>query len=544
MNKEQPAQHFELAREVIGQQQCRMYFAMEESRIHAASTSVGSGKTRAAIEYMLSEEKASRNFIYVAPTINLVEQTTKNLKDKLNKMNISTKNVNLIHSQRTSHEETATATALNTLNDSESNIGAIVILTTTTLLTVLPMISRKEDWHVVLDEAFSPLSFVEYQLGKEDRDKGREYFESLFKVEANDYNSIRPADRKSKLVQSVASGDWVEAGTKYQGMQKLAQNVLNSALRVELASKHQDRYLFATWVTPDYFDEFAEVVFLSALFEQSILYHLWQSMYDVEFKPHRYFDVAIERNVHQSQGSNISIGHLLHEDDYASKYNLQRNHKTGKPYETKVGARVVDNMMETVSAYFKGKEYLVQVNKWTGYHTNLIHTLPKRAEVIPTISHGLNKYAEQTAIAALAVTNPEPYQMKWLQKRTQLTEEAIYRAYRIHTVYQACGRTAIRDGNNDKPVVFLTVGKADAQFLHQLFDRSAWLGQVGSLPKYRKEKPKLSDNVDYLKLRQLYKRLKAKESRGTIDEMGIHQLNETRIRISSLNVTAVLNRPY
>lgn len=535
MNSNQTSQHSELAREVIGQQQGRMYFAMEESRIHAASTSVGSGKTKASIEYMLSADKASRNFIYVAPTINLVEQTTKNLKDKLTENNISTKNVNLIHSQRTSHEETATASALNKLNDTESNIGAVVILTTTTFLTVLPMITRKEDWHVVLDEAFSPLSFVEYQLGKEDRDKGREYFESLFKVEANDYNNIRPADRKYKLVQSVASGDWVEAGTKYQGMQKLSQSVLNSALRVELASKHKDRYLFATWVTPDYFEDFAEVVFLSALFEQSILYHLWQSMYDIEFKSHRFFEVAIERNVHQSQGMNVSIGHLLHEDDFASKYNLQRNHKTGEPYETEVGNRVIDKMMDTVSMYFTGKKYLVQVNKWTGYHTNLKHTLSKLTEVIPTISHGLNKYADQTAIAALAVTNPESYQMKWLQKRTQLTEEAIYRAYRIHTVYQACGRTAIRDGDNKKPVVFLTVGKADAQFLHQLFEGSTWLGQIGSLPKYRKDKLKLIDNPEYIKQRRIYKRLKAKESRGTLDEVGIHQLNEARLRMSTLN---------
>lgn len=51
--------------------------------LYAVSTSVGSGKTRAAIEYIASPEVSAQNFIYVAPTIRLVNQTADNLRKRL-----------------------------------------------------------------------------------------------------------------------------------------------------------------------------------------------------------------------------------------------------------------------------------------------------------------------------------------------------------------------------------------------------------------------------------------------------------------------------
>lgn len=508
-----------LAQEVIGQQMGDMYFSPDKSRFYAASTSVGSGKTRAAIEYMFCAERVLRNFIYVAPTIKLAEQTTQDLINRLSKYDMNIRNVNLIHSQRASNKESASAAALHSINDSLPTIGAIVVLTTTTFLTILPLIQRKDCWHLLSDEAFSPLSFIDYELGKTDREKGREYFDSLFKIEADDNDRVVPATGKYSLVQSVASGDWGQAGTKYQGMQKLAQQVLNNALRVELAKKQQDKYIFASWVTPEYFKEFSEVVFLAALFEQSILYHLWRSMYGIDFGAHRYFKKAIERNVHVSQGELVSVGHILHEDSNASKYNLQRNYETGDPCETKVGRRVIDRAIEYVSQFFSGEKYLLQVNKWTGYTRNTKHEALGDATIIPTYSHGMNAYSEYHAVAALAVTNPTPVQKEWIKKRVALSDKDIYAAFRIHTVYQACGRAAVRDGDNDKPVIFITAGREDAWFLHQLFEGSDWFGQIGDMRKLGKGSCRLADNPAYKMLRKEYKKLKAKEGRRGLNEI-------------------------
>lgn len=59
-------------------------------------------------------------------------------------------------------------------------------------------------------------------------------------------------------------------------------------------------------------------------------------------------------------------------------------------------------------------------------------------------------------------------------------------AYRIHTTYQAVGRSSIRKAmsSNGKKVL-ITAGYLDAWMLHQLFEGSQWLGQVGDMPSLR-----------------------------------------------------------
>lgn len=534
MNKEQPAQNLELAQQVIGSQQGNMYFTEDYHPFHATSTSIGSGKTRVGIDYMLCAENASRNFIYVAPTKGLVNQTKANLVDRLKEHKLSTRNVNLIHTDTIRSDERASSVAINTINDTLPNIGAVMIITTITFLTILPMIKGKENWHVILDEAFSPLEFVEYQLGKLNRDKGREYFNSLFQVMENDNDNVLPSKGKHSLVQSVASGDWEEAGTHYEGMHKLAQCVLNDSLRVELAGRHDNKFVFASYVTPEYFSQFTEVIFMAALFEQSILYQLWKGMFDIEFREHEYFNKTITHNVHETQGKLVSIGYLLNEADNTSKHSFERNYKTGEVKEKELGKRVIDKMILTACKYFKDTPFLLQVNKWTGYKDRLQHKLTKEAKVIPTVAHGLNKFTGYHAIAALASTNPQSHEKAWVKQRTGLTDDEVYRAYRIHTIYQACGRTAIRDWTNDKPVVFLVASHDDAMFLHQLFNGSTWLGQIGDLPRYSPKLVKVSDNPEYQALRREQKRLREKVRRMKATDAEKDKLKEITSKIDLL----------
>ncbi len=228
----------------------RLFF-LPEHTYYSASTSVGSGKTLAAIDYMLSADKSLKNFLYVAPTIKLVEQTTKGLKEALQQTNRTTRNVNLIHSINTSEKQSASQVAINTLNDSTPNTGVIVILTTTTFLNIFPLIKQKKEWSVLMDEAFSPVEFVKFKLGKREeiKSQNRQYFSSLFEVNHSDNKSITPTKDNTNLVRDIANNNWDEVGSMFKGMQPLAQAVTNNALRVELTEMRKDRYTFATWVT-------------------------------------------------------------------------------------------------------------------------------------------------------------------------------------------------------------------------------------------------------------------------------------------------------
>jgi len=542
--------HLTLGQDVLREQEqshtARLYF-LPDYNYYAASTSVGSGKTLAAIKYMQSADLALKNFLYIAPTIKLVNQTTQGLEKAMEKDNRSTRNVNLIHSITISSEQSASQVAINTINETTPNTGAIVILTTTTFLNILPRIKQKKEWSVVMDEAFSPVDFVKFKLGSRDeiKSQNRQYFSNLFQIDDSDNKSVTPTKGQRNLVREIANNNWDEVGSMYKGMQPLAQAVNNSALRVELTDMRKDRYTFATWVTPEHFKDFRECIFLAALFEESILYHLWRQEYKTTFQPHRFFDEVIELNIHKSQGHLVSIGHLLHADDKASRYNIESNYNTGKPKEQE-GLRVINKIVETAQTYFTGKPMLLQLNNRKGYRGRL--KTPDNVTVIPCMSQGLNEYQDHKAIAALAVTNPEPHMLKWLKERTQLSEDVLYRAFRIHNVYQACGRTAIRDWNNKERVTFLVVGREDALFLHKLFQGSTWLGQVGNMPSlkrlrrgHKQKKETIAEDVEYKSWRNKRDAIKRRIRNDKATENDPLELEKIEAEINSIK-TAYANK--
>jgi len=538
-----PSNHLTLGQDVLREQEqnhtARLYF-LTDYNYYTASTSVGSGKTLAAIKYMQSADLELKNFLYIAPTIRLVDQTTKGLKEAMKQNNRSTRNVNLIHSITISSEQSAAQAAINTLNEATPNTGAIVILTTTTFLNILPRIKQKKEWSVVMDEAFSPVDFVKFKLGSRDeiKSQNRQYFSNLFQIDDSDNKSVTPTNGKHNLVKEIANNNWDEVGSMYKGMESLAKAVTNSALKVELTEMRKDRYTFATWVTPEHFKDFRECIFLAALFEETILYHLWSQEYKTTFQPHRFFDEVIERNIHKSQGHLVSIGHLLHPDDKSSRYNIESNYKTGKPREQE-GLRVINKIVETAQTYFTGKPMLLQLNNRKGYGSR--HKTPDNVTVIPCMSQGLNEYQDHMAIAALAVTNPEPHMLKWLKERTQLPEDVLYRAFRIHSVYQACGRTAIRNWNNKERVTFLVLGKEDALFLHKLFQGSTWLGQVGNMPslrllrrRHKHKKETVTGDKEYKSLRHKRDAIKRRVRKDKASEDDLRRLEKIEVEINSI----------
>ena len=87
-------------------------------------------------------------------------------------------------------------------------------------------------------------------------------------------------------------------------------------------------------------------------------------------------------------------------------------------------------------------------------------------------------------IATLAVTNPKPQNAEWIARRTGMTKAQANYSHRIHTNYQAVGRTSIRNKERERrPKRFLYVARKDAWEAHEnQFIGSKWLGQVGELP--------------------------------------------------------------
>lgn len=464
----------------------------------ALSAPVGSGKTRAAVEYIASPAMRDQNVVYVAPTVRLLEQTAANLRARL-ALDDEEDRVSVVHSMSNNRCGTpARVEALRLLNEVEGEEGQVLILTTTTFLAVLADITTAHHWRVILDEAFSPVTFNEYQPGSESG-LGWRYLFDVFTVLPDEGHRMVPREGCRGLVGDIAGGRWRKVGDMYQGLRGLAESVANPAMRVEVVLTEGIRSMLAgeevpdsisqamvlntaSYVAPEHFRGFREVLFLSALFEQTTLYQLWTRTLGVTFARHPSFPETMLRDTHGEQGPYVQVGHLLHPNDNASIYNLSRNSTTGQPAETEGGMRVIDAVVSTAADYFGDRPFLLQSNERYGY-TDGAKAMPKGATTIPVLSHGLDRYQTFDNVVALAVTNPNPMQLEWVASRTGLPKPEVSQAFRIHTCYQAIGRSSIRAGTTT-PKVFLTAGVSDARFLHDLFPGSTWLGQAGALPSF------------------------------------------------------------
>lgn len=468
--------------------------------LYAVSASVGSGKTRAAVEYMARPDCSTQDFVYVAPTIKLLNQTAHQLRTALQKQD-AIRNVHLIHSESRDDESASAAReALDVINEKPTGLGRVVFLTTKTFLRILSHIGDPSRWALILDEAFAPVTFITYHLGPRP-EEGLEYFREMFRIDTDDNHRVVPRLGQGALVQEIASGNLEQCGQKHQGQSSLAQEVSNPAMRCELVVTPSTRCVvdlaaglpmadpvakltcselrFASYLTPEYFGAFREVVFLSALFDHTVLHHLWTRGFGVRFIEHPWFVAGRLRDVHVEQGPMIAVGHLLHRNDRASKHNLLSNRQTGKPREKSRGDRVLDTLVQTAAEFFKGSPFLLQTNNGAGYGPGGA-SVPHNAVAIPVVSHGLNNFMDTDNVVALAVTNPNPQEQEWVQSRTGLTKDEVLKAHRIHTVYQAIGRSSIRSIERASArKVFLVAGCDDAMLLHRLFRGSTWIGQVG-----------------------------------------------------------------
>lgn len=474
-------------------------------RARALSAPVGSGKTRAAIAWIANPLNASRNVIYVAPTTALVDQTAAGLREAIAGTSGDTfRNVNLIHAGNA--EGQVQVEALAALNGVEDHEGHVQLLTTPTFLVIVSRIKRPELWSVVLDEAFTPATFATFRLGA-DALRGWEHFCELFAVDGPQGHRILPREGCRTVVEEVARSNYSTAGDRFKSLEDVARAVSNPAIRCELvltdgalslfkgeapkkrkARKDADTDItgtvlqFSSYVDPSAFAGFREVLFLAALFEQTVLYNLWTRALGVTFEEHREFPAEMLRDTHKEQGRFLAVGHLLHKDDPASLDNLTRETLTGQPGATRPGTRVIDYLVQTAAGHFGEDRFLLQTNERFGYRKDAA-SVPRNAVVIPAFSHGLNTFSNVDNVVALAVTNPNPQQLAWVRSRTGMTAKEVTQSYRIHACYQALGRCSIRKAvPTTTAKVVLTVGSDDAKFIHDLFPGSHWLGQVGTLP--------------------------------------------------------------
>ncbi|MCK7494272.1 MAG: hypothetical protein MZW92_26030 [Comamonadaceae bacterium] len=378
--------------------------------------------------WIASPETARTNVLYVAPTRQLLAQTERSIQEALAAApGLQVRNVHRITSD-TTETGRVQVEAVSAVNEAEEGDGLVQLLATQTFLAVLAGIRHPERWSVILDEAFAPATFQAFQLGA-DALRGWEHFSELFEVDPAQGHRIVPKAGRQTVVEAVARGDFSSAGDRAQSLREVAQGVANKAVRCELVLTDGARAVlegmapkkrgkdatgtalqFASYVDPQAFAGFGEVLFLSALFEQTVLYHLWTKALGVHFEEHPKFPAHMLQDTHAAQGRFLAVGHLLHKDDNASIDTLQRDALSGQPGHEAPGARVIDHIVQTAAGHFEDEPFpaadqrAFQLLGWVRAAAPAGRSNPDhepRAQRLP----GLRQRG------SLAVTNPNPQQL-------------------------------------------------------------------------------------------------------------------------------------
>jgi hypothetical protein len=507
---------------------------MGDLEFYTLDAPVGSGKTEAAIRHMLNEKPkvpifgsgGGSNFIYVAPTVRLLEAVRTRL-ERLASVSYSDvpRLVVSVTSEQTlanvggelkyQAQGDAARNAISFLNAIEGTVGALVFLTTANFQAILPRIKRPHEWVVFVDELVEAVEFLSYPLGSNPERSESILGELSLELEGDE---LGPSSLCSKLAEGK------DIGHEYLGSLELSKRLANQSLRVERipgqanGADGNPRCWFTCEPKPAYFQQFKHAVFASARMQDTLLYKLWAHRHGVTFSPIDTPEFNDLHDTHVHQGPLLKFHWLFDEHEHASAYNLRRSRETLLPHGRK-GQQVIDACVQAVDGFFRRGLYALQVNNWWRREA------PRRAKRIPVKAEGLDEYRGLTDVALLAVTNPDKVMESWVRDRLDVSRDEANALFRLHTMYQGLGRIALRDRENTKPMRVVVLSRSDAKYLSGLFHGSKLGGKVGDIPAFTggktgrpKASRRLSDDPEYQRLVKDIKKYRLQVSRATTED--------------------------
>jgi hypothetical protein len=322
------------------------------------STSAGSGKTHAAIEYI--KARPNESFLYISPTLQLCNQSYLLLVESGRECREP------ITSDNTTHVGKQALDALLSPNES---VGDCIILTTPTFIAISSHLKDKEiDYTVILDETFQPATFNQINLGVHERRKTNlDNFNSFFRICPNN-GPLTIRDGMLEDVRSVAKGDHSKVGCMPESYKQLCQQVVDEANHVEVTTDIDELMAYgkgaintASSIKPDVFQGFRKLIFLSALFEKTMLYQLWTKHYGEEFIEEADIKSNITYDTHTEYRGTVSVGYVLHPRDNLSKHTLDKGFTDGGK-NPPMGREVWAEALRQVVSYFDGRDFLLHLN--------------------------------------------------------------------------------------------------------------------------------------------------------------------------------------
>lgn len=456
------------------------------TRINMVPAPCGGGKTYATCRY-IKKQKDRSNWMYVAPSIQLLEQTKKELESLGLRVDL------LTSENRPGEVVKAITRFLRNCDDS----GHILLITWASYQNIRNF-NRHSNWFIFVDEIPQVDRFFEINL--------QQHMDELLKhIKLGDsvnemLGVVVPADEGKLRRLLEKPDDYTKVLLPFFSAVLSPNNdvFVDLALWSKIAEKQKfdkernsNRIHFLSMLNPRLFDR---VTLLGANIEDSILHRWFNQYYGVRFVLKKSIASGLRYDKHPSAAGRLRIQYLLRDKGY-SKY--LANKTLGDS-----GHRWIDAMDKAALKAIDGRKFIYAVNNdYVGLLSDAEH-----GTKIPTISHGMNCYQHHNLIYFSPSLNRSPQHLGLLNK-LGIDALTIKNSTINEVAYQALMRTSLRDIESKEVVECIVIEAATATHLAAHFSevQIKWIGDE------RFEKKKAMSGSERNKKYRAKKRRSARE---------------------------------
>lgn len=412
--------------------------------IYYVSGGCGSGKTEAAITYMLHLCRTSgKNVLLVQPTKFLLEQTSKRIRQRH-----PDQNVVLIHGENGDDDVSVKARIMAFMRGHHRRV--ILGITHAAFLGMKSW-HRDGDWHLIMDEI--PAADGTFQLNVPDTFR---WFIDDFEIESGHGAYFRmsravghqrrfddvAANKERDDLLAVLHDLYAKVSSKAHDVW-VRRDCWNRLGKQRLDGQGRHGALICHWaLRPEVFETWDRPTIMGANFTSSMLYLLWQDK--VEFAPHPHIKPKFEHYPRET-GERLTLHYI---SERRNSVSLQA--RLDKRFHTAVN--------DAISKHWGTEPFL-----WVGNNAKGGDFIVSKAGTrIPAICHGRNDCVKHTRIAIFAALNDTPPHFKFLEVELGIQADVVHQAKSQEVIHQAIMRTALRDAASSKRVEVLVVDKETA----------------------------------------------------------------------------------
>ena len=431
--------------------------------IHFVSAPCSTGKTTAACHYIAASRSVA-NYLYVAPSLELLNQTSRELTL------LGVEPTAITSETHPRHVKGAIVRYLN----SAPQIGAVLLVTWKAYIE-LPYFNRKSDWTVIVDEVPSVDRFHPYMVPRHGGVLSKHLTlrlienQGLALVEAKDRKRLKrlldgPRDQVDDLFRDLFN-DVLSLNHSVYVDRPSWNRIIDEG---DVSKEHEaNKVYLLSMLRPE---ALLGAKLLGANVEDTLLYH-WFRQKGVVFKPDPVISSSLRASP-ASLGERLRISYFLQGRSF-SKYLGNKAVIGGR---TVVGGETIFDSMDALAASeFGNQSFLYIPNK---HRRSIIDDLPN-ARAVSVACQGLNGLQDYHNLYFSAALNREPKHFAMLAS-LGLRPNLVHQATAHEAVYQAVMRTSLRDPEAREAVHVIVPDHASAERLGALLG-SKNIARLGNL---------------------------------------------------------------